>query len=320
MILLLGIPTEPPLARVQAALAEIGARFWLWNQRTVGRSHVQVSLRDGRIGGEIEVDGACCDLGSVDAAFPRLMDPSRLPEAASADPAALERSEVAHQALHAWLEAAPCVVVNRGRPQGSNSSKPYQAQRIREVGFRTPETLITNDPDAVRDFQRRHRRIVYKSMSGVRSIVTSLDGDALERLERIRWCPVQFQAFVEGVNVRVHTIGAATVFATAIRSAAVDYRYGDAVSDDGVELAPFDLPRDVAERCTELAARLGLHIAGIDLKIGPSGEVWCFEVNPSPAFSYYEASTGQPIAASIARYLAGELPRHDAFTEARLPA
>jgi hypothetical protein len=28
-------------------------------------------------------------------------------------------------------------------------------------------------------------------------------------------------------------------------------------------------------------------------------------VNPSPAFSYYELHTGQPIAAAIAGYLAG---------------
>jgi hypothetical protein len=29
-------------------------------------------------------------------------------------------------------------------------------------------------------------------------------------------------------------------------------------------------------------------------------------VNPSPAFSYYEAHTGRPIAQAIARYLAAE--------------
>jgi hypothetical protein len=28
--------------------------------------------------------------------------------------------------------------------------------------------------------------------------------------------------------------------------------------------------------------------------------------DPSPAFSYYEANTGQPIAQAIAAYLAGE--------------
>jgi hypothetical protein len=32
--------------------------------------------------------------------------------------------------------------------------------------------------------------------------------------------------------------------------------------------------------------------------------VICFEVNPSPGFSYYEGHTGQPISAAIARYLA----------------
>jgi glutathione synthase/RimK-type ligase-like ATP-grasp enzyme len=48
----------------------------------------------------------------------------------------------------------------------------------------------------------------------------------------------------------------------------------------------------------------GLAFAGIDLKITPAGEIFCFEVNPSPDFSFYEANTGQPIASALARYLA----------------
>jgi hypothetical protein len=34
------------------------------------------------------------------------------------------------------------------------------------------------------------------------------------------------------------------------------------------------------------------------------GRVICFEVNPSPAFSYYERHTGQPIARELALWLA----------------
>jgi D-alanine-D-alanine ligase-like ATP-grasp enzyme len=49
---------------------------------------------------------------------------------------------------------------------------------------------------------------------------------------------------------------------------------------------------------------MGLELAGIDLRIRPNGEVVCFEVNPSPAFSYYEERTGLPIAAAVARHLA----------------
>lgn len=62
----------------------------------------------------------------------------------------------------------------------------------------------------------------------------------------------------------------------------------------------------LAERCLRLAHALGLAVAGIDLKLTPDQQVYCFEVNPSPAFSYYEAHTGQPIAQAIARYLAAE--------------
>ncbi len=47
--------------------------------------------------------------------------------------------------------------------------------------------------------------------------------------------------------------------------------------------------------------------AGIDLKITPDSQVYCFEVNPSPAFSYYEAGTGQQISEAVARYLAGKV-------------
>ena len=39
-----------------------------------------------------------------------------------------------------------------------------------------------------------------------------------------------------------------------------------------------------------------LLFAGIDLKQTPSGEFYCFEVNPSPGFLYYERHTGQPIS------------------------
>lgn len=64
-------------------------------------------------------------------------------------------------------------------------------------------------------------------------------------------------------------------------------------------------PGDTQEKCVALTRGLGLAFAGIDLKVTPAGEIFCFEVNPSPAFSFFEANTGQPIADSLARHLAG---------------
>jgi hypothetical protein len=50
---------------------------------------------------------------------------------------------------------------------------------------------------------------------------------------------------------------------------------------------------------------MGLALAGVDLRLRPDGRWFCFEVNPSPAFSYYENAAGQPIAAAVATLLMG---------------
>jgi glutathione synthase/RimK-type ligase-like ATP-grasp enzyme len=50
---------------------------------------------------------------------------------------------------------------------------------------------------------------------------------------------------------------------------------------------------------------LGLAFSGIDLRIAPDRSVYCFEVNPSPVYSYYESHTGQAISLALARYVAG---------------
>ena len=127
--------------------------------------------------------------------------------------------------------------------------------------------------------------------------------DDLARLDAIRWCPVQFQGFVPGRNVRVHTIGS-EVFATAIATEATDYRYAAREHREPATLEPVELSDDLATRCLALARDLELPFAGIDLKVTPDDEVYCFEVNPSPGYSYYESQTGQPISTALARYLA----------------
>ena len=185
-------------------------------------------------------------------------------------------------------------------------SKPFQGQIVRRHGFDIPETLISNDPDAVRAFHASHGPLIYKSISGVRSIVAELDVTDRDRLERIRWCPVQFQQRVAGTDIRVHVVGE-DVHATEIASDGVDYRYA---SQRGgrTDLSAITLPGDVAERCVAMTAAMGLSLSGIDLRRALDGRYYCFEVNPSPAFSYYELDTGQPIAASIAALLMAASP------------
>ncbi len=306
MILLCGIPTESPMALVSEALESNGTRYVVLNQRKYSSMKMSLEINRGKPSGKLQLNGDSYSVDEFTGVFTRLMDYHHLPELKDAPETSPEVNFCRNlfDTLTRWAEITPARVVNRVAPMGSNFSKPYQAQLIKRYGFEVPETLITNDPELVRAFRARHGRVIYKSISGVRSIVQTLTDDDMTRIDNIRWCPTQFQAFVEGTNVRVHTIGD-KVFATAIKTDATDYRYAHRQSGDYADLRPVDLADDLAEMCVKLAAGLGLAFAGIDLKITPENYVYCFEVNPSPAFSYYESQTGQPISRAVADYLSG---------------
>lgn len=307
MILLCGIPSEPPLARVIDALARIKARFVVFNQRHFGAADMAFEIGASGVSGFIELHGKRYRLAGITGVYTRLMDFRVLPElkgkGESSEP--YRRCAALHETLTRWCEISPARVVNRLAPMGSNSSKPYQAQLIQAYGFEAPETLITNDPGPVLEFRECHKRIIYKSTSGVRSIVQMFGDDDVPRLAELKWCPTQFQQYVEGVDVRVHVVGD-KLFATRIESSATDYRYASVQVGEAADLTATELSDDVADKCIRLAAGLGLAFAGIDLKFAPDGRVFCFEVNPSPGYSYFEANTGQPIARAVARYLAGK--------------
>jgi glutathione synthase/RimK-type ligase-like ATP-grasp enzyme len=304
MILLGGIRSEPPLVLLTQALEELGAPYRFFNQRTSQDCAMTMAIGADGIGGMLRMGDETLNLDDISAVYLRLMDDRLLPEL-EGEPAGSPRhrhTRALHDTLYRWIEVADARVVNRSDPQGSNSSKPYQAQLIAGFGLRVPETLITNDPAEVLAFRRTYGSIIYKSMSGVRSIVKTFDDDDIARLNDIGWCPVQFQALVPGNDVRVHVIDR-EVHATEIISDVTDYRYARKMGGT-TTLRAFELSTDLADRCVALTAGLDLVFAGIDLRIGADGTATCFEVNPSPAFSYYQANTGQPIAMNLARYLA----------------
>lgn len=309
LVLLCGIPTESPIALVRERLVHLGVPHVVLSQRSFERAPFWYEIDRTGLSGRLQVDGVDYTLDDFSSAYVRLMDDQQLPELTAEAPGSPRRlhARAWHDAILRWCEISPMRVVNRVAAMASNCSKPFQAQAILRQGLRIPETLVTSDPLAVREFARKMRRVVFKSTSGIRSIVRELDAADLDRLDQIRWCPVQFQEFVEGRNLRVHTVGQ-EVFATAITTDATDYRYAQRQNGEPALLEAVEVTDDLAERCVALARDLDLPFAGIDLKVTPDGEVYCFEVNPSPAYSYYESHTGQPISTALARYLAGTAP------------
>jgi hypothetical protein len=308
MILFIGIPSEPPMAMAIDAARRARRRATILNQR---QSHLADFALDVGDDGEglIGIQGKTRPLSEFRSVYVRTTEPHDLPEHRPRgrrlpDPAALERAIAFHDLLNQWLEITAAVVVNRPAAMATNMSKPYQAIFALRAGLHSPPTLVTNDMAQLEQFRATHGRLVYKSVSSVRSIVQTLTRERAARLGLLRNLPTQFQAFVDGVNVRVHVVGD-EVFATEIETEAVDYRYA---ARDGISMSmrPFSLPAEVADACRRLSGDLRLPFTGIDLKRSSDGRWFCFEANPSPAYSFYEGATGQPIADALVRYLASQ--------------
>jgi glutathione synthase/RimK-type ligase-like ATP-grasp enzyme len=302
-ILVWGITTDSPTGAVLAALRRIKADVAFVDQTSYSDIALDLVV-DSTISGLIRLKDKIFQLDSIEACFLRPQDFRRLREMQTRgrDDRAWQHAMIIENRLLSWTEVTKCLVVNRPCAMSSNNSKPYQAEIIRASGFATPETLITTDADAVTEFWRAHREVVYKSISGIRSIVRRLDHEVHHaRLPNVANCPTQFQRYIHGNDWRVHVVGE-QVFACEIISKADDYRYA-AQQGFPVEIKARRLDEELMARCVALTKKCQLIVAGLDLRRTPEGEWYCFEVNPAPGFTYYQAATGQPIDEAIANVL-----------------
>jgi RimK-like ATP-grasp domain len=301
LILLWGLGTERPFEVMCEEVARQGLPTLLVDQINVDETEVELTV-GAEVSGRIRTREREVDLRSLTAAYVRPCDTRLLPAVARAGPESDLWRHAAHVAdmLSIWVELTDALVVNRFSSMGANGSKPYQLDLIRRQGFSVPDTLVTTDPEAVREFYERHGVLIYKSVSSVRSIVARFEPEQLERLEDVAHCPTQFQQYVPGTDHRVHVVGD-EIFPCEIICGATDYRYP---GDEDVELRACRLPPEIEERCFRMAVAMDLPVAGIDLRRTPEGEWFCLEVNPSPAYSYYQAHAGLPISAAVARLLA----------------
>jgi len=308
MILVCGTVADVMVELMCARLNDLGYTYLFVDQLYYpGRYHLSWEVGPRGPRGFVASVDRKVDLADLTGVYARYVSYRGGPTRAEFSKLERDLMEAEYQlSLMQLLDLLPCVVVNRAKASTSNDSKIYQAFLAEAVGLRTPRTLVTTDPEEVREFYDTcHQRVIYKSLSSIRSIVNRLTANELgDRVARVRNCPTQFQEWVEGVDIRVHTVQD-QVFATEVVSDVSDYRYAGR-QGAALSMRAITLPLDVAEACTGMARTLGLALSGVDLRRTPDGAYYCFEINPSPGFVFYERATGQPISEAVAHLLRGE--------------
>jgi glutathione synthase/RimK-type ligase-like ATP-grasp enzyme len=298
MIVFYGRIDDPPIFQAIESAQELDLTYIVLDLAHLDREKMVLQIDDDGVQGYIVAAGQIVPLEDIRGIYARPLD---LPQRSDRDLIARSRAQSFQSMFLDWLEFATPLVISRPHLMETNFSKPLQTQIIAQSGLQVPDTIVTNDPQAVREFWHKHQRVIFKSTSGIRSIVQELDEKSAARLDHVRSLPTQFQAYITGTDVRVHVVGQ-QIFATEISSNAIDYRYARQTGRE-TNLQAITLPEKIEMQCLKLATLLDLPFCGIDLRRCPNGEYVCFEVNPMPAYTYYQAYTGQPISLALIKLL-----------------
>lgn len=269
---------------------------------------IRWTLESGRVSGVELMDnlGVWFDLATADLVWCR-----RFTRPQRSDPGCGEGGS--GYLTSQWRQAARLIATQRGprwcdHPDTilSAESKPAQLHAAIGAGFLVPDTLVTQDPEAIAGFFERHDgQVVVKPLKGhvgQQLYTLELTRPMIEDAAVLRTMPCIYQRLVPGDrHLRVVVLGS-VARAFEIRSRSLDWR-----QRDGFEVRPAGLDDELLDRCRAVLSSLGLTMGVFDCKIGPGGEPWFLEVNPQGQFLFLEALTGVPLAPIYAQHLAAAL-------------
>ena len=313
-ILIISHEFDPHVDQMLVMLRELGIEClrWIISSFPLGSS-VSLETKDGGgYAGRLQTAAWETDLRAVRSVWYRRLAPPELPGHLTEEELNFARSEV-RAAIDGIFRVFDWFWVNHPDRVRIAGSKPLQLKTAEEIGFRVPRTLLTNDPDAVREFFRSNGGdVIYKPFNSgffanTQKIcyTTPISVRELDSLDLIRTTPGIFQENVrKRVELRVTVIGR-KVFATEIHSQSRDEAKNDwreAEVDDLLHISR-RLPTDIEQRCIAFQERFGLAYGAMDLILTPEGEYVFLENNPSGQFGWIEDKTGEPMTATLAQIL-----------------
>jgi ATP-grasp ribosomal peptide maturase len=236
---------------------------------------------------------------------------------------AAERSawltEESSQALYGMLRGSDARWMNHPDAARRARHKPWQLRHAQRSGLPVPATLITTFPQAAREFADRYPDLVVKPVSGAhpqdppRAVPTSRVAPDTD-FSAVAYGPTLLQRRVaKTADIRLTAVGETLL--AARKTAAEDADPDDPGSVD-VRFAPPGTPWQATDVPPRVAAAVHAYLQGAELAYGAfdfaedaDGTWWFLECNQAGQFGFVEVETGQPIARTVAEWLARPAPK-----------
>ncbi|KOG42539.1 ATP-grasp ribosomal peptide maturase [Streptomyces resistomycificus] len=261
----------------------------------------------GTFRGHLSAGGRLVSIGGLRSVWVRRPG---VPAARAATPSAW-LTEEASQALYGMLRGCDARWMNHPDAARRARHKPWQLRLAQRCGLPVPATLITTFPQAAREFAERYPDLVVKPVSGAhpqdppRAVPTSRVAPDTD-FSAVAFGPTLLQRRVaKKADIRLTAVGERLL---AARKAVAEDAHPDEVD---VRFARDDAPWRPVEVPPRLASAVRAYLRDAELAYGAfdfaedgDGMWWFLECNQSGQFGFVEVDTGQPIAHSVAGWLA----------------
>ena len=224
--------------------------------------------------------------------------------------------------LNASLSLIKASIVN---PWEANErlkfNKWLEMERAASLGFEIPSSIMTNEPDSIRDFwEETNRQMVFKKIrqglffmkDGKRFVLhtSNVPEDKMtdEFIDRMRFCPVFLQQNIKKkYDIRVIVIGervlSFAIHSQNVKEGITDYRTAALLGKiDQMRHELVDLGEDINAKLITFVKSFGLSFSAIDLIETPDGRLIFLEDNPNGQWAWLEQKTGVKISKVFAEF------------------
>ncbi|MFF7445417.1 MULTISPECIES: ATP-grasp ribosomal peptide maturase [unclassified Streptomyces] len=221
-------------------------------------------------------------------------------------------TEESSQALYGVLRGSGARWMNHPDAAARARHKPWQLRLAQRCGLPVPATLITTFPQAAREFSERYPDLVVKPVSGAhpqdppRAVPTSRVAPDTD-FSAVAFGPTLLQRRVaKRADIRLTVVGERMLAArkAATEDDDVDVRF----ASPATPWVPADVPPRVADAVRAYLRDAELAYGAFDFAEDADGTWWFLECNQSGQFGFVEVETGQPIARTVAAWLARPEP------------
>jgi glutathione synthase/RimK-type ligase-like ATP-grasp enzyme len=182
-------------------------------------------------------------------------------------------------------------------------NKLVELQLAQQVGLKIPQTLVSQNPQAIREFcAMLNNQVILKPLAGVAGAAvaaTTVTAELLAADQSLQLCPAIYQEMIYGTqHLRISVFG--DDFHTAlITSEDLDWRFGMAKAI----VESYELSTTLKAQLQEFLRCAGLRMGIFDMKINTNQEPIWLEINPQGQFLFVEGLSEMKLADAFADFL-----------------